>query len=625
MAYDTPIPGFNTYNTNNLRLWRSRPRNTFDFDKFNSSDYHGAIAERHDAEYITSVLYPNDSTDAGKELRLKQQYFFCSASIYDIIRRYKETHNDRFQKFADLNKVQLNDTHPAIATIELLRILIDEEMLSFEEAWHVVYNTFSYTNHTVLPEALEKWSVDLIGKLLPRHLELIYLINHIYIQKLKQKYPGDGEKIGRMSLIEEGYPKKVRMAYLSIVCSHTVNGVAALHSQLLKETIFKEFDELYPGKLQNKTNGVTPRRWIHCCNPQLSDLISDRLGDIDEWITSLDNLKMLVPYAKDKEFQKEFIAIKRENKMRLKAWVKENTGYDIPVDSMYDIQVKRIHEYKRQLMNILYVIYRYLTILDTPEHERARKFVPRVTMIGGKAAPGYYNAKAFIKLINCVAETINNDSRVGDLLKVIFLPNYNVSSAQIIIPAAEMSQHISTAGTEASGTSNMKFVMNGSLIIGTMDGANVEIAEEIGEENMFIFGERVEGVNRIRKELYEGKRGYVGKRLQRVFDAIFNGMFGDTSMVHGILGSLIDGGDFYITCFDFYSYIDAQEKADETYRNYEKWTEMCILGVARSGKFSSDRTIHEYCEQIWDIQPVPVPHPSTNPNQRTKSFANLPI
>lgn len=311
--------------------------------------------------------------------------------------------------------------------------------------------------------------------------------------------------------------------------------------------------------------------------------------------------------------------------MKLKEWVKANTGYDIPIDSMYDVQVKRIHEYKRQLMNILYVIYRYLTILDTPEHERARKFVPRVVMIGGKAAPGYYNAKAIIKLINCVASTINNDSRIGDILKVIFLPNYNVSSAQIIIPAAEMSQHISTAGTEASGTSNMKFVMNGGLIIGTMDGANVEIAEEIGEENMFIFGERVDGVNKIRKELYEGKRGYVGKRLQRVFDAIFGGTFGDTSMVHGTLGALIDGGDHYITCFDFYSYIDAQEKADEVYRNYEKWTEMAILGVARSGKFSSDRTIHEYCEQIWDIQPVPVPHPSTNPNQRTKSFANLPI
>jgi starch phosphorylase len=409
VAYDTPIPGFNTYNTNNLRLWKSRPQNTFDFDKFNSSDYHGAIMERQDAEYITSVLYPNDSTDAGKELRLKQQYFFSSASIYDIIRRYKLKHNDRFAKFSDLNKVQLNDTHPAIATIELLRILIDEEMLSFEEAWNVIYNTFSYTNHTVLPEALEKWSIELMGRLLPRHLELIYLINHIYLTKLKSKYPGDNEKIQRMSLIEEGYPKKIRMAYLSIVCSHTVNGVAALHSHLIKTTLFKEFDELYPGKIQNKTNGVTPRRWIHCCNPKLSELISDTLGGIDEWITALDNLKQLVPYATDKTFVDQFIQIKTDNKIALAKWVKDKTGYEIPINAMYDIQVKRIHEYKRQMMNIFYVIYRYMTILDTPAHERKEKFTPRVVMIGGKAAPGYHNAKAIIKLITSVSQKINND------------------------------------------------------------------------------------------------------------------------------------------------------------------------------------------------------------------------
>jgi starch phosphorylase len=374
-------------------------------------------------------LYPNDSTDAGKELRLKQQYFFCSASIYDIIRRYKLKHNDRFAKFSDLNKVQLNDTHPAIATIELLRILIDEEMLSFEEAWNVIYNTFSYTNHTVLPEALEKWSIELMGRLLPRHLELIYLINHIYLTKLKSKYPGDNEKIQRMSLIEEGWPKKIRMAYLSIVCSHAVNGVAALHSHLLKTTLFKEFDELYPGKLQNKTNGVTPRRWIHCCNPKLSELISDTLGGIDEWITALDNLRQLVPYATDKTFVDQFIEIKTANKIALAKWVKEKTGYVIPINAMFDIQVKRIHEYKRQMMNIFYVIYRYLCILDTPAHERKDKFVARVVMIGGKAAPGYHNAKAIIKLITSVSQKINNDQSIGDLLKVIFLPNYNVSSA----------------------------------------------------------------------------------------------------------------------------------------------------------------------------------------------------
>lgn len=360
-----------------------------------------------------------------------------------------------------------------------------------------------------------------------------------------------------MSLIEEGYPKKIRMAYLSIVCSHTVNGVAALHSQLLKETIFKEFDALYPGKLQNKTNGVTPRRWIHCCNPALSDLISDTLGGIDEWITSLDNLTQLMPYASDKTFVRKFIEIKKQNKMKLQKWVKEQTGFDIPLDAMYDIQVKRIHEYKRQMMNILYVVHRYLQILDTPQHERSKKFVPRVVMIGGKAAPGYHNAKAIIKLITSVQDKVNADTTVGDLLKVVFLPNYNVSSAQIIIPAAELSQHISTAGTEASGTSNMKFVMNGGLIIGTMDGANVEICEEIGQENMFIFGEDVEGVSKIRHQIYEGKRGYVGGRLKRVFDTILSGFFGDTQVIHPILEHLANGGDHYITCFDFYSYIDA--------------------------------------------------------------------
>jgi len=431
MAYDNPIPGYNTWNTNNLRLWKSKPRRDFDFDKFNSSDYTGAIRERQEAEYITSVLYPNDSTDSGKELRLKQQYFFSSASIYDMIRRYKERHNDRFATFAEKNRVQLNDTHPAIATVELLRILIDEEKLSFEEAWGVMCATFSYTNHTVLPEALEKWSVDLIGRLLPRHLELIYLINHLYLERLRGMYPGDNKKIERMSLIEEGYPKKIRFAFLAIVCSHTVNGVAALHTDLLKKTIFKEFDECQPGKIQNKTNGVTPRRWIHCCNPELSELITDSLDGDDNWIISLELLRErnLARFATESSFVKAFVDIKKKNKMKLAKLVKEKTGFDVPIDALFDIQVKRIHEYKRQLMNILYVIHRYLSILDTPQHERAKKFPPRVVMIGGKAAPGYHNAKAIIKLITAVSYKVNNDHQIGDLLKVIFLPNYNVSSA----------------------------------------------------------------------------------------------------------------------------------------------------------------------------------------------------
>mmetsp|Transcript_23971 Transcript_23971/g.32121 ORF Transcript_23971/g.32121 Transcript_23971/m.32121 type:complete len:619 (-) Transcript_23971:556-2412(-) len=369
-AYDTPVPGYNTYNTNNLRLWRSRPCNEFNFDSFNQGDYFGAIGERQSAEYITSVLYPNDSTPSGKELRLKQQYFFCAASLRDIIRRYKKNHPNDWSEFAAKNQVQLNDTHPAISVIELLRILLDEEKLDYREAWGIVHKTFAYTNHTVLPEALEKWSVALIQKLLPRHMDLIYEVNHYFLQTVQQMYPNDGEKMSRMSLIEEGDEKKVRMAYLSIVCSHTVNGVAALHTQLLKATIFSEFHQLYPGKIQNKTNGVTPRRWLHCCNPGLSELISDTIGSTDEWINNMETLRQLDEHLDNPEFVRRFAEVKRANKKRLQTYVKESTGIDIPLDALYDIQVKRIHEYKRQLMNILYVVHRYLTIKETPAHER---------------------------------------------------------------------------------------------------------------------------------------------------------------------------------------------------------------------------------------------------------------
>jgi len=440
--------------------------------------------------------------------------------------------------------------------VELLRILLDEEKLDYREAWNVVYNTFAYTNHTVLPEALEKWSVALMSKLLPRHMDLIYLVNHFFLEKVRAKYPGDEEKVGRMSLIEEGDEKKVRMAYLSIVCSHTVNGVAALHTDLLRATIFSEFNHLYPGKIQNKTNGVTPRRWLHCCNPGLSELISDTVGSVDEWITDLDTLEQLSDQVDNSEFVTRFIEVKRQNKAKLQKYVRESTGIEIPLDSLYDVQVKRIHEYKRQLLNILYVIHRYLTIKDTPRHERAAKFVPRVVMIGGKAAPGYYTAKIIIELINAVQKVINNDAEIGDLLKVVFLPNYNVSSAQIIIPASELSQHISTAGTEASGTSNMKFVMNGCLIIGTMDGANVEIAEEIGVQNMFIFGKDVAEVAEAKRLMYEGDRSYVGGRLGRVYETIKTGTFGgNTQAFVNLVDTLINGGDNYLVSHDFYSYL----------------------------------------------------------------------
>ena len=458
-------------------------------------------------------------------------------------------------------------------------------------------------------------------------MELIYLINFFYLEQLKVKYPGDGAKIARMSLIEEGDEKKVRMAYMSIVCAHTVNGVAALHTDLLKKTIFNEFDTLYPNKIQNKTNGVTPRRWIHCCNPGLSELISSQIGDLDEWITNLDRLTQLVPIKSDPGFIEKFLKVKRENKERLQRWVKKETGYDIPLDSLYDVQVKRIHEYKRQLLNLLYCVHRYLEIKDTPAAERKDKFVPRVVMIGGKAAPGYYNAKVIIEMINRVGMLVNSDHEIGDLLKVVFLPNYCVSAAQIIIPASELSQHISTAGTEASGTSNMKFVMNGCLIIGTMDGANVEIAEEIGKENMFIFGKNVDEVTEARRQMYqEGRRDYVGSRLARVYETIKSGKFGgNTQSFINLIDSLINGSDHYLVSHDFYSYIEAQERVDSTYRDQNRWCEMAIQGIALSGKFSSDRTISEYAEQIWKVKSVPTPAPSRDPTKRVRSFPNMPI
>lgn len=511
-------------------------------------------------------------------------------------------HGDDWSEFAAKNQIQLNDTHPAISTVELLRILLDEEKLDYRQAWNIVYHTFAYTNHTVLPEALEKWSVALLRKLLPRHMDLIFLVNFYFIQSLQAKYPDDGGKVSRMSLIEEGDEQKVRMAFLSIVCSHTVNGVAALHSELLKATIFSEFNTFYPGKIQNKTNGVTPRRWLHCCNPGLSELISDTVGSVDEWITNLDNLNQLSEVADNEDFVSRFLDVKRENKIKLQSWVLEKTGIAIPLDSMYDVQVKRIHEYKRQLLNILYVIYRYLAIKETPSHERASRFVPRVVMIGGKAAPGYYTAKIIIELICAVSRVVNSDSDIGDLLKVVYLPNYNVSSAQIIIPASELSQHISTAGTEASGTSNMKFVMNGCLIIGTMDGANVEIAEEISVDNMFIFGKNVAEVGEARAAMHGGDRSYVGSRLSKVFETVKSGTFGgNTQAFIHLIDSLINGGDNYLVSHDFYSYLDAQERADECYRDQKKWCRMAILGLAKSGKFSSDRTISEYASQIWNI------------------------
>lgn len=472
VAYDVPIPGYGTKTTNNLRLWSSKAASgEFDFQKFNAGEYESAVADQQRADTISAVLYPNDNLDRGKELRLKQQYFWCAASLYDIVRRFKKTKHP-WKDFPDQVAIQLNDTHPTLAIVELQRILIDQEGLEWDEAWNIVTHTFGYTNHTVLPEALEKWSVPLFQNLLPRHLQIIYDINLFFLQSVEKKFPNDRDLLTRVSIIEESHPKMVRMAYLAIIGSHKVNGVAELHSDLLRTTLFKDFVTVYGAdKFMNVTNGVTPRRWLHQANPRLSDLIASRLGGY-HWLTDLTLLEKLESFIDDKAFRDEWAEVKTANKLRLAKHIKNTTGYSINPKALFDIQVKRIHEYKRQQLNIFGVIHRYLTIKSLSPEER-KKLVPRVSIIGGKAAPGYWMAKSIIHLINSVASVVNKDEEVGDLLKVIFVEDYNVSKAELICPASDISEHISTAGTEGSGTSNMKFVLNGGLIIGTCDGANV--------------------------------------------------------------------------------------------------------------------------------------------------------
>jgi starch phosphorylase len=474
VAYDVPIPGYGTKTTNNLRLWSSKASSgEFDFQKFNAGDYESAVADQQSAETISAVLYPNDNLERGKELRLKQQYFWCAASLYDIVRRFKKTKR-AWSEFPDQVAIQLNDTHPTLAIVEMQRILIDIEGLEWDEAWNIVTKTFGYTNHTVLPEALEKWSVPLMQNLLPRHLQIIYDINLYFLQSVEKQFPNDREILSRVSIIEESHPKMVRMAYIAIIGSHKVNGVAELHSDLLKSTLFKDFVDIYGvDRFTNVTNGVTPRRWLHQANPALSSLIAEKLGG-HEFLTDLTLLDKLEAFVDDKDFRRKWAHIKSDNKLRLARLIKDTTGYTVNPESLFDIQVKRIHEYKRQQLNIFGVIHRYLKIKGMSAAER-KKVVPRVSIFGGKAAPGYWMAKTIIHLINKVAAVVNNDSDVGDLLKVIFIEDYNVSKAEIICPASDISEHISTAGTEGSGTSNMKFVLNGGLIIGTCDGANVNI------------------------------------------------------------------------------------------------------------------------------------------------------
>ncbi|KAI0386040.1 glycosyltransferase family 35 protein [Hypomontagnella monticulosa] len=604
VAYDVPIPGYDTPSTNNLRLWSSKAASgEFDFQKFNSGDYESSVADQQRAETISAVLYPNDNLDRGKELRLKQQYFWVAASLYDILRRFKKTKR-AWSEFPDQVAIQLNDTHPTLAIVELQRLLVDVEGLEWDEAWRIVTSTFGYTNHTVLPEALEKWPVGLMQHLLPRHLQIIYDINLFFLQSIEKRFPEDRDMLRRVSIIEESQPKMVRMAFLAVVGSHKVNGVAELHSDLIQTTIFKDFVTIFGAdKFTNVTNGITPRRWLHQANPRLSDLIASKTGGHD-FLKDLTLLNKLEEFVDDKEFRKEWAEIKYANKVRLAKYIKDTTGVAVNPSSLFDVQVKRIHEYKRQQLNIFGVIYRYLKLKAMSPEDR-KKQLPRVSIFGGKAAPGYWMAKQIIHLINSVGAVVNKDPDIGDLLKVIFLEDYNVSKAEMIIPSSDLSEHISTAGTEASGTSNMKFVLNGGLIIGTCDGANIEITREIGQENIFLFGNLSEDVEDLRHAHTYGSHA-VDSGLNEVFEAIRSNTFGDANDFNALISAVRDHGDYYLVSDDFQSYIDTQKMVDDEYRNQDEWVSKCIRSVARMGFFSSDRCINEYAEGIWNIEPLAV-------------------
>jgi starch phosphorylase len=599
LPYDTPVPGFRNNTVNNLRLWSAKSADDFGLSYFNSGDYMSAVSDMQLSETISKVLYPNDSSMNGKELRLKQQFFLCSASLQDIIRRYKKTH-DSFDGFEDKVAIQLNDTHPAISIPEMMRILVDEENQTWDRAWSICQKVFAYTNHTLMPEALEKWSVSLFERLLPRHIGIIYEINSRFLRQVSMKWPGDHDRLGRMSIIQEGPEKCVRMAILSIVGSHSVNGVAALHTDLLKSYLFADFFALWPEKFNNKTNGVTPRRWVRKSNPAMSALISSKIGE--GWIRNLDELKKLEKLASDATFQKEFMAVKHQNKVRLAEFIKKNQDITINPDTLFDVQVKRMHEYKRQLLNILHAIHLYIKIKE------GYKTVPRTILIGGKAAPGYWMAKQIIRLANSVGGMINNDPAVEGKLQLVYLENYRVSYAERIIPAADLSEQISTAGTEASGTGNMKFALNGALTIGTLDGANVEMLEEAGADNMFIFGMTVDQVLALQNKGYKPAEYCAADAdIKRVLDLIASGFFSPESpeMFMPIVDNLLNN-DQYMLLADFRSFVDAQELVAKTYMDKKKWAKMAILNVARMGKFSSDRTIAEYNKDIWKAPRVPI-------------------
>ncbi|QJE01549.1 glycogen/starch/alpha-glucan phosphorylase [Massilia forsythiae] len=605
MAYDTIVPGYATDATNTLRLWSARADREFDLAAFNGGNYVAAVEAKNGAENISRVLYPDDSTLAGRELRVRQEYFFCAASLQDIVGRFLAKYDD-LDLLPEHVAIHLNDTHPVLAIPELMRILIDEQGLPFARAWTIVQKVFSYTNHTLMQEALETWPVDMLGRLLPRHLQLIFDINAIFIESITEEYGADVDLMRRVSLIDEHGERRVRMGYLAVVASHKVNGVSALHSDLMKQSIFADFARMYPQRFNNKTNGITPRRWLSQANPALSALIDERIGR--GWRRHLEQLAGLRESAADPVFGLRFRAAKLVNKQRLAQYVQEHLGLTLDPTSLFDVQVKRIHEYKRQLLNVLHVITRYNRIVADPHAD----WVPRTVVFAGKAASAYHMAKQIIKLINDVATTVNNDPRVGDKLKVVFIPNYSVSLAEIIMPAADLSEQISTAGTEASGTGNMKFALNGALTIGTLDGANVEMRESVGADNIFIFGNTTEQVDALRAQGYRpGAIVEQDAELRQVLEQLRDGAFSpdDKGRFQSIYDVLVQWGDHYLLLADYAAYVAAQDQVDRLYRQPEEWTRKAILNVAGMGGFSSDRTIAEYAEDIWHARPVDLAPP----------------
>jgi starch phosphorylase len=600
VPYDVPIPGYRNGTVNTLRLWRSAATEEFNLSEFNAGCYTDAVAAKNAAEHITMVLYPNDASENGKELRLRQQYFLASASLQDVLRQWHKWHGDDFSHFAERNSFQLNDTHPTCTVPELMRLLMDKHGMGWDEAWAITTRTMAYTNHTLLPEALERWPVSMFGRLLPRLLEIIREINARFLMEVALRYPGDSERQRRMSIIEEGGEQQVRMAYLAVVACHSVNGVAELHSQLLRQHLFRDFYALWPQKFNNKTNGVTPRRWMASSNPAMCGLIDAAIGD--SWRTDLSKLQALKPFADDTAFCARWHEVKQANKQRLAEMVRRDCGVVFDPAAMFDVQVKRIHEYKRQLLNVLHVIHLY----DRIKRGDTADWTPRCVLIGGKAAPGYMMAKRIIKLVNAVADVVNADPDTAGLLRLAFLPNYRVSAMEVICPGTDLSEQISTAGKEASGTGNMKFMMNGALTIGTLDGANIEIREEAGAENFFLFGLTAEQVEATHGRYDPAAIINADLDFSRVMALLKSGHFNlfEQCIFDPVIDSILSPNDPWLTAADFHSYVDAQRQVDKAYRNRDEWTRMSIINTATSGKFSSDRTILEYNREIWKLSPV---------------------